>query len=183
MSVSWFENAMWVTKRYEGSGTLNVDWIDDANWTNIGALDSVFVTMTADTLFAIDAFFLQGKLLDTLNIGGEFDGARAIKTVPNLGDIYGSSTTGGFLDSAFFGNVFATIDINVADSLFEIGTNNSILTDGTTIVNDETSLSGGIVQRIFPDTLTVHSFGSGQSYSTNISFYPQQSADSTLTPT
>ena len=181
MSVSWFESSFWVTKRYEGPGTLNVDWIDDANWTDIGALDSVFVTMTADTLFAIDALFLQGKKFDTLNIEGEFDGTRAVKTIPDLGDIYGSSTTGGFLDSAFFGNVFATIDINVADSLFEIGTNNSILTDGTTIVNDETSLSGGIVQRIFPDTLTVHSFGSGQSYSTNISFFPQQSADSTLT--
>lgn len=181
MSVSWFESSLWVTKRYEGPGTLNVDWIDDANWQEIGALDSVYVTMTADTLFAIDAIYLQGKKFDTLNIGGEFDGARAVKTIPDLGDIYGSSTTGGFLDSAFFGFVPATIDINVADSLFEIGTNNSILTTGETIVNDETSLSGGIVQRIFPDTLTVHSFGGGQSYSTNITFYPQQSADSTLT--
>jgi hypothetical protein len=35
MLVTWIQNSKYVTKRFQGSTTLNVDWVNDLNWTEI----------------------------------------------------------------------------------------------------------------------------------------------------
>jgi len=119
-----------------------------------------------------------------IDIGGggssAFDGDRAIKSLPSIGVNYGGTTTSEFLDNVYFADQNATISIN-GSVIFEVGTSNSVVVSGSTTLNDETSLSLGRVDSIYPGTITeILSFGAATSYSTSVTFYPKQSDANSL---
>ena len=112
-----------------------------------------------------------------------FNGNRLIKR-PNWGGV--SSTNVGtttdvaaFLNAVFFPFISATISIN-GNVLYEIGTTNSVGISGATNANDETVFSNGRLDQTYPSIVTIYSFGSATSYSTSVTFSPNQSIASSL---
>jgi hypothetical protein len=112
-----------------------------------------------------------------------FNGNRAIRRTgwTGVSGVNVGTTTNitDFINSVFFPFVSAVISIN-STGLYEVGTSNSVTISGATTLNDETVYSNGRVDRTYPATSTIYTFGSATSYSTTVSFVPQQSVSSSL---
>jgi hypothetical protein len=91
-----------------------------------------------------------------------------------------NTTVSDFLNAVFFPFISATISINTT-ALYEVGTSTTVTITGATTPNNETIFSNGRVDRVYPGaTVTIYSFGAALSYSTTITFTPNQSTTSTL---
>jgi hypothetical protein len=123
------------------------------------------------------SLWAMGSTMDTFNANKPVtrSGWTGVSNV-NMGT---NTNIADFLNAVFFPFVSASISIN-AGTLFEVGTVNTITLSGTTTANSETIFSNGRIDRIYPSTLTVYTFGAATSYSTTQTFSPNQSVTSTL---
>jgi hypothetical protein len=84
-----------------------------------------------------------------------------------------------FLNAVFFPFIPATITMN-AGTIWEIGTSNTLTITGSTTANSETVFSNGRVDRVYPTTATIYSFGAAMSFTTTANFTPDASVASSL---
>lgn len=96
------------------------------------------------------------------------DPTKPILRLPSVGD------TIKFFDWYYF--VAPTVSLSVSGgTLFEVGTSNTITLSGSTTNPANTTLSGGVLNRTSPSPTTqVLSIGANASYTTQITFTPQQ---------
>ena len=91
-----------------------------------------------------------------------FDGSRPIKTLAYVGEIPGSTTISGWLDSVFYADILGTISINSGVSYVESGSAPTITINGALTLNDSIIAGSGSVWR---DGVEWYPF-TGTSYST-----------------
>jgi hypothetical protein len=155
-----------------GSGALTVVGIQGRNIATTAPTDADVLTW--------DNALSVWKPAQTTN-SGTFNGNRAIKRAAWPYNINMGTTTNvnDFLNAVFFPFLSASISIN-ASVLYEVGTSNSVTISGSTTAQDETIFSNGRIDETYPSTTTVYTFGAATSYSTNITFTPDQSVTSSL---
>ena len=123
------------------------------------------------------ALWAMGSPLDTFN-GNKLVSRTGWAGVSNV-NMGTSTTVSDFLNAVFFPFIEATISIN-ANVLFEVGTSNVVTITGTRTSNNETLFSNGRVDRNYPSALLIFSFGAASSYTTNITFTPNQAVTSSM---
>lgn len=103
-----------------------------------------------------------------------FDSNRPILRVPTPGVNIGGSTVVDFLTYYYFAPPTITCNLSPTTTVYEVGTSNSITISGATTNSGGATLSAGVLTRTVPSSNVVNSFGTGTSYSTGITFYPQK---------
>lgn len=102
-----------------------------------------------------------------------FDSDRNILRVPTVGVNIGGSTMADWMEYWYF--TPPTISLtNPSPNLFEVGTSNSVTLAGSTTNDGGATLSNGELRQTAPGSSQVISFGANTSYTTDITFTPQQ---------
>jgi len=102
-----------------------------------------------------------------------FDSDRNILRVPTVGQNIGGGTLGDFLDYWYFSPPTLSIS-SLSPSVIEIGTSQAYTISGATTNPGAATLSAGVLEKTYPSTATINSFGAGTSYSQGITFAPLQ---------
>jgi hypothetical protein len=76
-----------------------------------------------------------------------YNGNRAIKTLPYIGEIPGGVTVVEWLDNVFYAFVPATVAINSGTTYYEVGSNQNLSITATVTVNDETMFGSGSIRK------------------------------------
>jgi len=102
-----------------------------------------------------------------------FDSDRNILRVPSVGQNIGGGTIGEFLDYWYFSPPTLSI-VSLSPSVIEIGTSQAYTISGAITNPGAATLSAGVLEKTYPSTATINSFGAGTSYSQGITFAPLQ---------
>lgn len=107
------------------------------------------------------------------NFDSLFNSNRPMLRTYETGVNIGGTTIREFLEYPYF--AAPTISMgSLSPSVIEIGTTQAYTISGTTTNNGNATLSSGILQKTFPSSATLNSFGSSTTYSQGITFAPLQ---------
>lgn len=102
-----------------------------------------------------------------------YNGDRNILRVPTAGQNLGASTFREWVDWWYF--TPPTLSMNsLSPSVIEIGTSQAYTISGGTTNNGGATLSNGDMDKTFPSTAQITTFGAGTSYSQGITYTPLQ---------
>ncbi len=103
-----------------------------------------------------------------------FNGNRTVKRAGLPQVNAGGDDLFEWIENYFFPFVNPSISIN-GNLLYEIGTNNAITISGGITMHDETALTNGHLDRVYPSpTVTVETFGTAISYTASVNYNPRQ---------
>jgi len=108
--------------------------------------------------------------------GGDisFDSNRPILRTYAVGVNIGGSTVQDALEYMYFVAPTITTNLTPSTTVYEIGTSNGITISGATTNGGGSTLSNGALTRTVPASNQILSFGSNTSYTTGITYTPQQ---------
>ena len=137
-----------------------------------------------ESWFRFDAVSKNFKAWDSvagtwINVNGAaaslaFDGNRSILRAPTAGTNLGTSTITEWLEWWYFAPPTITCNLSPTTTVYEIGTSNSIIISGATSNPGSATLSNGELTRTNPASNVVNSFTTSVSYSSPITYNPQQ---------
>lgn len=131
--------------------------------------DSIFVSFQ-------NGIEIQRDTIRVAVTGGDnlYSQPGPILRIPSVGDTIPSVTIQDWLNYAFYFREPQIEFNNISQLVYEIGTSNSITLSGVTDNPAATTLSNGILEKIYPTSNTINSFGASATFSQVITFTPQQ---------
>lgn len=139
-----------------------------------------FITLFLGLLLGLSLCGQAGRVkqLDKDNTNFNFDGNRSILRTPSVGFNIGTDSIKQWIEWWYFAPPTISCNLSPTTSIYEVGTSNSITISGATTNPGAATLTNGMLTKTVPSSNVVNSFAASSSYSSSISFSPQQGGGS-----